>query len=279
MRSFVAGTAGMVNAWDLASPSPPDERAITGICGEMLRSFRKLPDGPEVDSDLEPLFRPPPSAASVSSGPRSRRASTRSFSLSWRRCRAPGASSFTRLQAHYLHNRMRYTRVGPRDELSSALRVQPLYSLASYEAVLGLRSDERQSGTRRGRAMRRAADVLARHPFTGAGWDDGAIVFLDARPAGPTVGSPHRPAPIEERPGAPGPQGLISQLASTKSDERVDILRAVLTSEGNPLWDIVDQDAALASLERWDELKTNERRELYGAATGVIWMGGPQSEG
>jgi hypothetical protein len=45
----------------------------------------------------------------------------------------------------------------------------------------------------------------------------------------------------------------------------------------NPAFDIIDSNAALDAVDRFEMIPEGQRMQLYGALTAVIWLGGPRS--
>jgi hypothetical protein len=48
----------------------------------------------------------------------------------------------------------------------------------------------------------------------------------------------------------------------------------VFDNADNPLWDTVDRGRTIECVARFGSLKIIERRELFGALTAALWLGG-----
>ncbi|MEO7571152.1 MAG: hypothetical protein ABIX10_01820 [Acidimicrobiales bacterium] len=261
-RRFVHLTGGMVSGWDLQASAPTDDLRLTGICGELLRSCQKLPGSARAPGGLWDAIGParlgrlglvrPEVAAMLGAELRDH----------LDREPSPEADPLDRAQAHFAGSRMRFTRLGAREELSGG-RVHPLYSPLALRAALSLDSSVRQSEVLVACMLQQASAPLLHHRFTDAGWDATARTSLGL-PEG------HAPASTAPRKAEP----LMASLFAARVDERSALLSEVFADAGNPIWDWLHRPAALNAIERYAELRTPERQELFGAATGAVWMSG-----
>jgi len=55
---------------------------------------------------------------------------------------------------------------------------------------------------------------------------------------------------------------------------RIDLLNEMFADATNPIWDVFNRSAGIDAIGRYRELANGERQELFGAATGAIWMRG-----
>jgi hypothetical protein len=58
------------------------------------------------------------------------------------------------------------------------------------------------------------------------------------------------------------------------ADDRRALLDDLFADPDNPAWEVLDRAVALDALDRYGSLHTQERRELFGAATAVAWLSG-----
>jgi hypothetical protein len=259
-RRFVESTAGMVSGWDLEAETGTGELRVTGLCGELLRSCEKLPEGFREGDRITEVFAPGrigrldlvrPEASSQLRRELLERLATEPRT---------DADPLDRAQVHFVTSRMRFTRLGAREELSGDRRVHPLYSGQGLRAALSLDSRDRQSELLVGSILQMVSPRLLKGPFTDKGWDPRARRHLG-------VAEPP-PAPEPTR----RPMSLVASLFAAHGDERSELLADVLADAGNPAWDVLDRSAALGALARYPSLTIRERQALFGAATALVWL-------
>jgi hypothetical protein len=271
IRAFIAATAGMVNLWDIEAASPVrDEIRVTGLCGEILRTFR--PDKAVIGStaDLLEEFRPqlqtrlgllePELAARLRE-----RALSELFDVG-----GATAKPHELYDSFYPRTRMRFSRIGPREEVTKDHRIAPLYSIDAIRAAFSLGGPARRDELLHFEIIRRSSPELARHRFAGPGWNEATAARL----------SPRSPAD-ELRPqvkGKPEPstgarvESLMQRVQGKSSPERTSVFRAVLSDRQSSAWSVLDRAKAIAALDRFETLNATARRELCGAITAVLWL-------
>jgi hypothetical protein len=271
VRDFVTATGGMLNLWDLSEPNtPPNELCVVGLCGEMLRTFRRVRVAVSSPDDLARLLGPQhlgrlrllrPDVArqfhEMATGALLDDPSSRSEPLDL-------------LDAFYIRNRLRFTRMGPQEELPGQRRIMPLYSIDALRAAFALGGAARQAEVLHFEIMRRCSDGLVRHPFAGPGWDPMLLENLPPEHARLREESESGRAELAT---AGKPESLMQSLQRTAFDERKGFFDAVLSDRGNPIWEFVQRGTADAALQRFESLSRTERRELYGALTAALWLG------
>lgn len=273
-RRFVESTACMVNGWELDASTGSRDLRLTGLCGELLRTYRKVPEARRVDGRIGDAF--PRSMFGRLSLLRGGLGDELHQQLLTRLANEPDPSAdpLDRLQAHFAGARMRFTRVGPREELAGDRRVLPLYSRTTVRAAMAMDSRDRQSEVLFAEVMRQSSELLVRRRFTDAGWDARAQALLG------------RLGPVQEAEstlvaGAPASgntavkaTSLMASLYAQGSNERTELLAEVFADAGNPAWAVLDRAAALDALGRYTTIATPERHELFGAATVAVWLAG-----
>jgi hypothetical protein len=265
-RAFVESTAGMVNGWDLANPHDPAELRLTGLFGEFLRWYRKVPkerwtadriadEMPRTGFDRLGLVR-----RDVGDQLHEE--------LLARLAREPSSEShpLDRIHALYAGSRMRFTRMGSRLELAGPDDVLPVYSRTTMRASLALPAPDRQSELLFAEVLRLASDALVQHRFTDAGWDSRARAHLER--VGVAVGTDNATAPRSKA------VPLMGAIYAKGSTPRTDLLAEAFADPGNPAWQVLDRGAALEGLRRYPSLTNRERYELFGAATAATWLNG-----
>lgn len=274
-RRFVQAVGGMVSGWEAPGPGVEGEVRVTGVCGELLRSFQKAPARL---AHLEPtaelfdrqrfgrlgLLRPDIANALYAE-------IVEGMSTTDPSAHAP----LDRMHSYLAGSRMRYTRLGPRQECSDEERILPLYSSRLIQAAMSMDPLDRQADILYLEVMKRCSSFLVNHRFTDGGWDERARARL-----GSGTGEGHKEAakPRQSPAGTPGPStttvkepSLMQSLYASPSDERSDFLADVFSDAANPIWSFLDRPTAVGALARWADLNVIERRELFGAASGAIW--------
>lgn len=259
----------MVSGWDLQGATGTDDLRMTGLCGELLGSCQKLPDASRADGRLVQAF----AEGQVGRlGLLQRDVADRLRAELVDRLALeplPDADPLDRAQAHFASSRMRFTRLGSREELAGDCRVHPLYSPLGLRAALTLDSRDRQSEVLVAAMFRMASERLVRYRFTDPGWDARARAHLGM----PEPSTPSPGATAGAAASSPSrPPSLMASIFAEGSNERTELLAEVFADAANPAWDLLDRQPALAALGRYTTLTTTERRELFGAATAAVWL-------
>jgi hypothetical protein len=271
-RRWVRGVGGMVSAWEAPGRSMPDQR-VTGVGGEFLRSFRKLPPGSG-----------PEGVSAVLAGTRFGRlglvrpeiAAAHRGVLEASVWPGDGVRS-AHLEVHlfYALNRMRFTRLGPRLEVLAERRSYPLYSPVLVAEALSVDPEERESDLLCLEVLRLCAPELIELEFAGSSWDDrarraiGHGIGVD-RPVAPPVRSEPTPS-APAAPAVPRSESLVQNLFAAQTDERADFVREVLADEDDQIWEVLHRPRTVDAADRWSTLDLVERRELFGAVSAAIW--------
>lgn len=259
---FVDTTACMVNGWDLATYAPSPEVRITGLGGELLRRYRKIPDDRWTDDGVASMFpRHTFGRLGLVDG---ELATTLYDEHQARLAHHPGLEHdpLARVQVLFAGSRMRFTRMGAREELAGAHPLMPLYSPATVRAAMSMDSADRHGELLFAETMRRASDILVDHRFTDAGWDDRTLAHLGRAGRPPAVAAP---APVAKAP-------ALFETLYAKADDRTEMLADLFAARDNAAWAHLDRAACLDALARYPSLRTPERYELFGAATVVRWL-------
>jgi hypothetical protein len=273
VRAFVAATAGQLNIWDLTSPGWPAEAELrlSGLGGEILRTYRRVRPELESTDDLVRFF--------------DRRRWYGRLNLLHpeveQRYRqrvldellhdpVGGLSPLDLLDVFFMSNRVRGSRLGAQEELTTELRALPLYSMDAVRAAFALGGRARQTELLHFEIIRSCSERLARHRFAGPGWSP---ELLDGLPD--VVDSTSREAAPGGAPAAgTKPEPLMARIQRKGFADRQELLRATLTDPDNPAWELIDQIRALTALDQFGSLDQGSRRELYGAVTAALWLSG-----
>lgn len=270
-RRFVELTAGMVSGWDLQATTGTGDLRITGLCGELLRSCQKLPEALQAHGRI---------AEALANGRVGRLGllqpdvGERLHAELLDRLAAepfPEADPLDRAQVHFASSRMRFTRLGAREELAGDRRGHPLYSSIGLRASFALDSRDRQAEVLVAAMLRRSSERLVQHRFTDPGWDARARAHLGIPE--PSI-TPPADTPVPPVAPASKPVPLMASLYAQGSNDRTELLAEVFADAGNPAWDVLDRAAALDALGRYTTITRPERHELFGAATAAVWLAG-----
>jgi hypothetical protein len=269
IRSFIADTAGMVNLWDIEAASPVrDEIRVTGLCGEILRTFRPNKTVIGSTTDLLEEFRPqlltrlgllePELAAKLRE-----RAISELFDVA-----GATAKPHELFDSFYPRTRMRFSRIGPREEVTKDHRIAPLYSIDAIRAAFSLGGPARRDELLHFEIIRRSSPQLARHRFAGPGWNEATAARLSPRSLA------DEPSPrVKAKPSTGDKaESLMQRVQGKSSPERTNVYRAVLSDRQSAAWSFLDRAKAISALDRFETLNATERRELCGAITAVLWL-------
>lgn len=278
--TFIQRTGGLVNAWDASTPSYEDEIRITGVCGEALRSFQTLrsaSDPTELAMD-ESFPRRHFGRLGLLHDKVADRLHSDLMTL-LRSITPPQTSTFDRVNDHYLRHRLRYTRLGPRGEISGeTIQFQPLNSIRAISLGRALNENQRQAGLLFAEVMRMACGYLVNAPLASGPWAPLVQEHLKSRPTGPAVeASDARPPAKQEAPRPPplaadgDARSLVQRLFADAGDERTGFLSDAVQQSDDACWSIFDHQAVETAISRWQALSGPERRALFGVATGLTW--------
>lgn len=254
--SFVDLTAGMVNLWDIDDPLINGEVYLTGVGGEVLRRFVPATQRPQTIKQLQRLFRPGrfnllrlvrPELAT-----RLHQELTDDLTTAWGL-----VEPLDLLHAHYCRYRLRFSRLGPRQELVGDLRLQPLYTLPALRSAMAMPAQARHDEALVKRMMELSVPELVNQPFAGPAWGNASA----GPPSTPETGSPR-----------PKAKSLMATTGRRLQSDRAELFHAVVADAGNPAWENLNRKAMSAALDNYSSLGNRERRELYGAATQALWL-------
>lgn len=265
-RWWVRDVGGMVSGWEAPGPALPDVR-VTGVGGEFLRSYRRIRAEPTPTLDGRRVVaraRPGRLGLVLAAS-----AQARAQELA-RAVRPDGQpfQAFRNVHLFYARNRMRFTRLGPRQEVLAEERLLPLYAPRCVAAALGVWAPDRQEGAILDAVLRQTVPALADHRYAGGGLSAPSAPSADA-----TGGVPD--APTSDG-GATEHRSLVASLFSRPSDERSELIGSVLADGDNPAWQVLDRRAAIEAAARWEALDVVERRELFGAVSAALWAADPR---
>ncbi len=271
VRAFVESTAGMLNIWDLKERANGQQIQVrvSGLCGEILRTYRPIRTGLDSQSDLARMYAPGRTFGRLGLIRSEVADEFHSLTLD-ALLDDPGrdSSPIDLLDAFHLKYRVRFSRLGPLEELNDELRVLPLYSIDAIRAAFALGGEARHAELLHFEIIRRCCPPLIDEPFAGPGWAE-ELASDGAAPNGPIAGDQSSAAQTSAGSKA---EPLMARLQAAGFDDRRHALEEVFRDRANPAWDVIDPEKALQALGRFGQLRVSERRELYGAATAGLWL-------
>ena len=272
-RQFSERTANMVSIWDLDAPRRERDIRVIGIGGEPLRSFVQLPNRRPAEVEVAAIFR---RSQYDQIGVVRPEVADRLYAEVLQHLAEdpdPSCDPRVRMYAHFVHHRVRLLRLGPREELSGDRRANPLYSPVTIRAALTLPLEDLQAEVLFAEIMARGPAALVGHRFVGSGWSARALSHLEsinARPADAPVATPTGPAGHQL--GPRNVQALMAKVNTRPADGRLDLLEELFADRTSAAWDVFDRGVASDALARYQDLNTAQRRELFGVASGLLWL-------
>jgi hypothetical protein len=268
---FVKTTAGMLNIWDLKErrANATAEVRVTGLCGEILRSYRPVQAGLTSRYELVRMYEPGKTFGRLALlRPEVADEFHQSTLEALLEDPVTASEPIDLLDAFHLKYRVRFSRLGPLEELNEQLRVLPLYSLDAIRAAFALGGAARHAELLHFEIMRRCCPPLVDRPFAGPGWADGLTHNPPDQKGTPAGEQPKR----TEMATAAKAEPLMVRFQKAAFADRRKSLEEIFHDRANPAWDVIDPSKALEALDRFGQLGGPERRELFGAATAGLWL-------
>ncbi|MBV9950652.1 MAG: hypothetical protein JO291_01780, partial [Acidimicrobiia bacterium] len=256
--AFVERTGGMANMWNANRPRPPEDRLrVQGLPGELLRAIGPLPDGVETREEVADFC-----ARRIFDDKlgliRDGDASRRYVQLELDHLHGEALSTLSPADAYHAYRSTRLTpsaRYGPVEQLVDHPRVQPFHSSTVLAVALALGRDNRRGELAHRELIRRASQRLAAEPFAGEEWR-----AMQEVPKAPT-------------PKAPEAEALVARGHRLAFDRRRRFFDEIVEDTANPAWQLIDRAKVIDGLDRFGELRSRPRQEIYGALTAALWLG------
>ncbi|MEZ5182607.1 MAG: hypothetical protein R2702_12150 [Acidimicrobiales bacterium] len=269
--AFVAVTGGTVSAWS-ARPLADhvDEVRLSGLNGESLRTHRALSTDLEGEELEAVAARCLPKSALRLATRATKRALVDAYRTAYEQVRAAAATPHDAVDTFLLlvQTTQQY---GPLDELVPHHRLLPFASARATRAAMLVGGPFRHADGVHHALIRRAEPALARFELAQDRWPEALARFApDA--TDPTLAARPTTAPAPA-PGRATRPALVASLHRTLDGERRAALEERIADAANPAWELLDREAAVDALGRYDELGTKQRKELFGAATAAEWLG------
>jgi hypothetical protein len=191
------------------------------------------------------------------------------------------------VDAYYIRNRLRRW-FGTEQELDLQRRVFPLYSITAVRLAFTIGAQNRHREWMHYHLMKEACAPLVDMPFAGGGWPDGA-----SAPPEPTTECSGAAPSAPPRLTLPSvlslkgrglrrrtPKRTVSgdHLADREAVDLAIMRRFLQEDPSNPVFEIIDPVATRQALDRYPSLVQAHKRQLFGALTAAIWLGGHEIE-
>ena len=270
-----SGSQNVVEPW-LGLPARRDRCLLSGLCGEALRS--NYPNTRRFRSKREAVSFP--DHMKLGSAGILRKDALVQYRLEMHRILFGQSTDTDTAQDvvddFYIRNRLRRW-AGLAQETDAATRLFPLYSLSGIRLAFAIGADNRRAEWVHHELIRRLCEPLVDRPFAGAGWQPGAgtlVPFGERRE--------RAPRPPRRRSIVPP---VVKQGPATRTVNRdrrarfdaidLDLMRRYLRYDpANPVFEVLDPIGTERALEAFPSLDEGQKRQLYGALTAAIWLGG-----
>lgn len=184
------------------------------------------------------------------------------------------------IDAFYLRTWLRRW-FGASREVDEENRVFPLASLAGVRGAFAMGVPARHSEWLHRRMISTVSDSLYGMPFAGSGWPDPASPSLRqvlrgrprrGRAIPPTLAPPN---PFAKAGSAPPERTAQRDLRRSQRSVDVALMRRYLVDDAdNPIQALIDRTAVIELLDRFEDVTESAKRQLYGALSAAIWLGG-----
>jgi len=284
MRLTVGSWSGMRNVCEprLAAPPDGDSVLLSGLCGETLRT--NYPGAARLRS-VQELEQFPRTHLNFGAAGILRPEAEQQYDREVRRALVDG---FTErdvpqdaVDAFYIRNRLRRW-FGTSEEVDPRNRVFPLYSLAGVRAAFAIGADDRHAEWLHFEVIAQACESLLRVPFDKGCWDERLLSahasdgLTHQRAAAGGAGRPAR-RPVGSRAPPGRGRGVVREWRRRHESTDIEIMRRYLLGDrSNPVFDVIDRHAVEEALGRFAELTEPAKRQLYGALTAAMWLGGSE---
>jgi hypothetical protein len=289
LRHQVWTTSAMLSTWDgVQRRALADDFTVGGLVGECLRT--NYPGTSAIIDHAELADRFPRwfDAARMLT-PDARRYYHDHVTRSLLGGGSEGATPQDLADEFYIRNRLRRW-FGTSQEVNRSNRVVPLYSMAAIRGVFAIGSQRRHAEVLPFEVMRQCCEPLAKMPFAKDPWREAVFAHLpdadDYRPAParPPSRSTGEASEGRTRSGAataaPGPwRTVVDEHRSRGLERKKAVLRRLLDVDRNdPLYEVVDRDAALRAVDHLGEEGPAAHAAVYAAATAAIWLSGDEAQ-
>lgn len=281
-RAFVNATSGAMSVWDQAPLVATDALHLSGLCGEILRTHFPRTGDLRTWDQLAHRFR---NGWRFGSGGFLHEDARRLLEAEAREAVFDDAlahlSPVDAVDVFFLRHRLRRW-TGGAHEVDRTNRVFPLYSPTLLRAGFAVGDAARRAELLHHAVVSACCPTLASWRLAGDSWalhladepwprsdvDANAEAIARARSSVPD-------APPEPSPRRATMRTARQRIHLRSLHEERDVLGSFVAADpANPAFEVFDRERLLTGLERLDQLGLHERQQLYGAVTGVLWLGG-----
>lgn len=265
MRVTVGSWSGMRNVFEPRAACAPGGASVrlSGLCGEVLRT--NFPGASRLRS-IRDAVRFPRRDLNFGVAGILRPEAEEHYDQEVRRALL---SDFTErdvpqdaVDAFYVRNRLRRW-FGTGQEVDAHNRVFPLYSNVGVRAAFAIGAEDRHAERLHLEIIRQGCEPLSRLPFDTGRWNERVV----------PGGADNR----RRDDAAASPRTVLLDSRRRHEPTDVEIMRRhLLGDRSNPVFEVVDRDAVEVALDRFAELGEPAKRQLYGALTAAMWLGGAE---
>lgn len=285
VRNHVFLTSGMLSAWSLRAAGRWARRlTFGGMFGELLRSHYAKHHHVDTVADLEAFFADEIGFDAAGLLRPEAAAHYRARVWDWVEDQlARGVAPADVPDVFYLRQRMR-TWFGVSQELQEigAPLVNPLQSLRAVRVAFALGAHRRKIDHLHFELVRRLHPPFATIPFAGDTWHEDNWRHLTGRVGSRVAagGGSHVSAagfaamePLEREPGSPPPPPRWQWANYPRYQP---LFEDVVADADNPLFDVIDRDAAAEVVRRQRPLDAQGRVNLFSLLGAALWLSGDE---
>jgi hypothetical protein len=273
LRLNVGAWDGMRNAYELEAAQPPygDRVALNGTYGEALSSNYLLTNWHRNHADLRQtlLVHMKLGTSGIFKPEILQYYRDELIAAAYEGCSLEDAPQDV-IDSMYLRHKARRW-FGATQETDENNHVLPLHSPFGVRLGFCLGARDRRKQWIYRELYRRTCPALAEMPFTSRPWPE--VEVPDRRP------EPRKPPSLPPSPRRlsrrrPVRTAVADRRRRSEGDD-VEVMRRFLLDEpSNPVFDLIDRTRVEAAVTDFDGLAEPSKRQLYGALTAAIWLGG-----
>jgi hypothetical protein len=273
LRLNVGAWDGMRNAFELEAGHPPygDRVALNGTYGEAFSSNYLNTNGHRNHADLRQtlLVGMKFGAAGIFKPEILDHYRTELIAAAYEGCSLEDAPQDVMDSMYIRHKARRW--FGSTQEADENNHVLPLHSPLGVRLGFALGARERRRQWIYRELYRRTCPELAEMPFTSRPWPK--VEVPERRPE-PKKAPALRSVPMRSS-CRPLRRTAVLERRRPSEGEDVEVMRRYLLDEpSNPVFDLLDRTRVEAAVTGFDGLTEASKKQLYGALTAAIWLGG-----
>jgi hypothetical protein len=273
LRLNVGAWDGMRNAYELEAAQPPcgDRVALNGTYGEAFSSNYLLTNWHRNHADLRQtlLVHMQLGAAGIFRPEVLQHYRNELIAAAYECCSLEDAPQDV-IDSMYLRHKARRW-FGSTQETDENNHVLPLHSPFGVRLGFALGARERRRQWIYRELYRRTCPALTEMPFTSKPWPEVEVPDRQPEPTKPLALRPVRQRSSRRSPA----RTAAGELRRRSTSEDVEVMRRFLLDEpSNPVFDLLERTRVKAAVTDFDGLTEPSKKQLYGALTAAIWLGG-----